>query len=814
MTPRNGPDFYDQLKKTETGKAICARDWNDTPLGDPAQWPASLKAALSICLAAPLPVAVWWGKDLVLIYNDALRDRLQIKDAETLGKNIKRLASGTLKDLSACIETAFESGEENRVNQQWTDSNLKSDNKYFTFINRPIYSEEAYVAGVITTLEEATSSFSAEEALKKIEENETRLRMAIESTNLGMWEYIPLSGELTWSDKCRQIYDASPDDEVSMQKFAQHIHPEDKPFVESAIAQAMDPIRGGSYKISYRILRFSDRATRWIRAHGKVYFDSKREPERFIGTVVDITEEKEHELKLYENEQRMRLALRASAMGTFDWDIIGSHFQYTDRLAEIFGYTNTKNLNHHHFVSRIHPDDSHIRIAAHEEAFKTGSLFYEARVIWPDGSIHWVRLNGYTLFDNNGQPRRMYGTTLDITESKQQADALEEKVRQRTRLLEEKNDELKRSEERYTKMTEEVQDYEIILLNLEGTILNWNKGAQKIKGYKEEEIVGKNFSIFYLDDDRQRKLPQSLIKKATEEGRAMHEGWRKRKDGSRFWGSIVITALHDKENNIIGFTKVTRDLTERKLAEDLMRQHATELEIKNKQLEQFAYIASHDLQEPLRKIQTFVQVLGKKIEQRETRQKYIDKINSSAKRMGDLIQSVLNYSRLSQTDELWSMTDLNVILENVKSDYEVLISDKNAVINSDPLPSIKGIPHQLSQLFANLISNALKFSKEKPVITITAQRKIGADVSNIHGTIDALKAYLELTFKDNGIGFDQQYAEKIFTIFQRLNSREDYAGTGIGLALCKRIVDNHHGYISATGAVGKGASFQIYLPIE
>ncbi len=232
-------------------------------------------------------------------------------------------------------------------------------------------------------------------------------------------------------------------------------------------------------------------------------------------------------------------------------------------------------------------------------------------------------------------------------------------------------------------MTEEVQDYAIILLDKDGTILNWNKGAQNIKGYKDEEIIGKNFSVFYLEDDRRNKLPEELIQQAEREGRAMHEGWRKRKDGSKFWGSIVITALHDRDGNIIGFSKVTRDLTERKLAEDTMRQHAAELEMKNKQLEQFAYIASHDLQEPLRKIQTFIQVLEKKLGEPEARQKYFNKINSSAKRMADLIQSVLNYSRLSQNEDELIPTDLNVILENVKADYELQIEEKNAVIKSD-----------------------------------------------------------------------------------------------------------------------------------
>jgi PAS domain S-box-containing protein len=395
-----------------------------------------------------------------------------------------------------------------------------------------------------------------------------------------------------------------------------------------------------------------------------------------------------------------------------------------------------------------------------------------------------------------------------------QTAALEQKVSERTKLLEKRNEKLKMSEERYNKMTEEVEDYAIILLDENGTILNWNKGAEKIKGYSEAEIIGQNFSIFYLDEDRKTKLPGKLISEARGNGRAMHEGWRKRKDGSKFWGSIVITALHDKKNNIIGFTKVTRDLTERKLAEDTMKQHTAELEIKNKQLEQFAYIASHDLQEPLRKIQTFVHILEKRIDNPEARAQYFEKINSSAKRLAELIQSVLNYSRLSKNNELWTPTDLNVVFENVKSDYELMISEKNADVTSVHLPTITGIPLQLHQLFSNLIGNALKFSIRQPVISISSAKVDGEEVVKSIPQLGRSKNYLILTFKDNGIGFDQQYAERIFTIFQRLNRREDYAGTGIGLALCKRVVDNHEGFIRAEGVAGKGATFIVYLPVE
>ncbi|WP_276372339.1 PAS domain S-box protein [Chryseolinea sp. H1M3-3] len=420
------------------------------------------------------------------------------------------------------------------------------------------------------------------------------------------------------------------------------------------------------------------------------------------------------------------------------------------------------------------------------------------------------------VFEDGGKVGGVFTAVLENTKaifSQKMLQKIEEDEA-RLKILIEQNEELKKSEDRYVRMTEEILDYAIILLDKDGSILNWNRGAEKIKGYSESEIIGKNFSIFYLDEDRQNGLPVELISRAKQEGRAMHEGWRKRKDGSKFWGSIVITALHDEKNNVIGFTKVTRDLTERKIAEDKMRQHALELEVKNKQLEQFAYIASHDLQEPLRKIQTFVQVLEMKLNDPEARKKYFERINSSAKRMSALIQSVLNYSRISQHGELFTTIDLNAILENAISDYELVISEKDAIIQRDNLPTIKGIPLQMSQLFSNLLSNSLKFSKGQPVVKISSSQVTGKEIVRLFPSVDTAQPYVKIVFADNGIGFDQRYADKIFTIFQRLHSRDEYAGTGIGLALCKRIVDNHFGYIAAKGEAGKGSTFTIYLPLE
>jgi PAS domain S-box-containing protein len=225
------------------------------------------------------------------------------------------------------------------------------------------------------------------------------------------------------------------------------------------------------------------------------------------------------------------------------------------------------------------------------EAKDTGRAAHEGWRKRKDGTKFWGSITITAIHTDSGEVAGFCKVTRDLTDKKIAEDRL------------------RISEERYHRMIAEVQDYAIILLNSEGVIENWNIGAEKIKGYTAQEIVGRKFEIFYPAEDRADGLPGKLLSTARETGRAVHEGWRVRKDGSKFWGNIIITALHGKDGEIIGFSKVTRDLTERKIAEDKLAAYAAELEIQNAELEQFAYVASHDLQEPLRKIQTFSELI-------------------------------------------------------------------------------------------------------------------------------------------------------------------------------------------------------------
>lgn len=289
-------------------------------------------------------------------------------------------------------------------------------------------------------------------------------------------------------------------------------------------------------------------------------------------------------------------------------------------------------------------------------------------------------------------------------------------------------------------------------------------------------------------------------------------------DGMYRWHLSRAVALRNNKGEITQWIGTLTDIHEQKVFEEeleamvnnrteelnesnlLLEQKNAELEITNKELESFNYIASHDLQEPLRKIQTFISFIKDRDMSPEEAQGYINKIHASAGRMTQLIKDVLIYSRLT-SEQQFTKVDLNEILEIVLADYELFINEKDGKVVKDKLPVITAIPLQMEQLFSNLISNSLKYSDKTPVITITYKK------NDDDGTIT-------ITFSDNGIGFEEKYSEQIFKLFQRLHGKNDYAGTGIGLSICKKIVELHKGSISAESIPGKGAIFNIILPVE
>jgi signal transduction histidine kinase/CHASE3 domain sensor protein len=287
-----------------------------------------------------------------------------------------------------------------------------------------------------------------------------------------------------------------------------------------------------------------------------------------------------------------------------------------------------------------------------------------------------------------------------------------------------------------------------------------------------------------------------------------------RKDGEiRYFKSFDRTISDHGRGISIG---VNTDITEQYKKEKSMKDKLNDLERSNRQLSAFSHIASHDLQEPLRKVQIFIsRIRENDINLPENIREYLSGVRKETVRMQKFITDLLLYSRASKADKTFERADLNEILENSKRELIHRIEEKNVIINSvTDLPVLHVIPFQIQQMFSNLISNSIKYSKpeRKPMIDITSEIVSGKDVPEYNG--DGDNRFYKITFSDNGIGFDQQYSEKIFTLFYRLHSNKDYSGTGIGLAICRIIAENHKGFIFATGIPDVGSTFNIYLPCK
>ena len=364
----------------------------------------------------------------------------------------------------------------------------------------------------------------------------------------------------------------------------------------------------------------------------------------------------------------------------------------------------------------------------------------------------------------------------------------------------------------------------IVSRSLEGIVWTWNAAAERIYGYKAEEMVGQPITLV-VPEDRTSELALFSDKICRGERVEGFETVRLTKDGRKLNVALTLSPLRDAHGDIIGIATISRDITERKRIEaelavhrehleDLVERRTQELtrannqlkvltqdlQRSNRDLEQFAYIASHDLQEPLRQIVAFTQFLDERYRPSldESARELMGFIVDGGHRMQALIQDLLTFSRAGRSEKPPEPTDLEGVLAEVLRNLKTRIDETGAVITHDPLPTLKVDASQLTQVFQNLIVNALKFR--------------GPQTPEIHVGARKQDDFWEFYVKDNGIGFKQQFADRIFNLFQRLQSHKDYPGTGIGLPICKRVIERHGGKIWAESNPGEGATFYFTLP--
>lgn len=346
-------------------------------------------------------------------------------------------------------------------------------------------------------------------------------------------------------------------------------------------------------------------------------------------------------------------------------------------------------------------------------------------------------------------------------------------------------------------MINSVRDYAIFMLDSQGNVMTWNEGAQRIKGYAASEIIGKHFSHFYTQDAKDSQHPQKELEIAKKQGRYEEEGWRVRKDGTTFWANVVITALFD-HGKLIGFAKVTRDLTERRRLEEQKEENARQIEETNAELQRMAYVVSHELQAPISTISRYGNLFA--VRYRDAlgtdAHEFIDKMIDSTKLISRMIDDLWTYARVSRPNAIHELVYARHCLNQALSELDGTLGD--AEIHCGELPSLEANRAQLSFIFKELINNAIRFRS--------------ADVVRIEIKAQPVQDGWLFSVKDNGIGLDKIHSSEVFQLFHRLRGGPEPTATGMGLSICRKIVNLHRGHIWFESAPGDGTTFFFWLP--
>jgi len=491
-----------------------------------------------------------------------------------------------------------------------------------------------------------------------------------------------------------------------------------------------------------------------------------------------------------EERQLALLVSQAPDYALFVMDAQGRIKTCNPAAARMYGYARDELVGEH--FSMFYTEEDRARDHPAQElavASTVGRYEEEGWRVRKDGSRFWANIVITTLRDEDGAPLGFGKVSRDLTTRR----LAEEQTLAKAAELEAANRQLIE----FRRLVLSVRDYAIFLLDPGGHILSWNMGAQHLKGYQAEEIIGRHFSTFYTAEDRARDHPAHELEIAVRDGRYEEEGWRIRKDGSRFWASVTITAIRDEDGRLTGFAKVTRDLTERKRSEEALRMAVEQLRVANEELDRFASVAAHDMTDPLRTISGFAELLVETDVSTDEGREYAQHILDSSLRLTAMLRDLLAYARAGRSGGGEALADVAAAVRQVRDDLAAAIGDRGARVDIE-VPDdarVRIDPNDLRTILQNLVSNAVKFGRaDAPVVAIDAEREDDD---------------WRIEVRDNGAGIAPEHQERIFEAFER--ATRSGAGYGLGLAICQRLVERHGGRIGVESPPGGGTRFWFTL---
>ncbi len=502
---------------------------------------------------------------------------------------------------------------------------------------------------------------------------------------------------------------------------------------------------------------------------------------RFLAVILDITNRKKAEERIIKANERFEKVTEATNDAIWDWDIVKQTYYRSKAIERFFGKQSLKTFRESDFwQDKFHPDDVLTVKKSLSDAISNplaSRWESEYRVFNEHGKTLYVVDRAVIIRNKKGEAIRMVGAMTDISEQKQ-AD----------------------QENSFKANLLSMIGQATIATNIDGVINYWNKAAEKIYGWTAEEATGMNIIDATTPEVNREQAMQ--IMQVLKEGQTWSGEFNVRnKNGDSFPALITNTAIYDENNVMSGIIGISTDITQEVKNEELLKQYTIELERSNEELEQFAFVASHDLQEPLRMISSFMDLLHRKYGDKldEKGHQYIYFATDGAKRMKHIILDLLDYSRAKKPAEGKEAVDMNEVLSEFKQLRRKLISEKNALIKSSCLPTITTYKAAVTQILHCLIDNSLKYTAEGkvPIVAISAREN---------------DKEWEFSIKDNGIGIDAVFYDKIFVIFQRLHNRDKYDGTGIGLSIAKRHVQFIGGRIWLESILGEGTVFYFTIP--